>query len=153
MSMYRTPYSAIGFAMLTVVCLWDLFADSSPSNEATYYYYKTNLNLPPHFAIAIPGIIILIMVPQIYNLVKYFNFYDILTALINIPILYGFITVLKPEEEKLITLNMNSTEFQTSKEIIKSWHTILVPLLAVSVILQLFASCSCDKDVKVKKNN
>ena len=152
MSMYRIPYSAIGFAMLTVIALWDVFADYSPYNEATYHYFKTMRNLPFHFAIVVPGVILVTMIPLFYNLVKYFKFLDILTVFINLPILYAFVKVLIPEEDKLITLNINSSEFQKTKEIIKFWHTLMVPLLIGSIVLQLLASCNSENNLKEKDN-
>ena len=95
------------------------------------------------FPLIIPGVIVLIFVPLIINLILKFKALDLLTVVINVPLLYIFVNILIPNQEHQVKYKFNDPSIANNFEVNKYWHLVILPILVLSVFMQLWARCSC----------
>lgn len=132
----RHPFSAIVFAVISTVILWDLKYDLH-SIEAAYKYYKVDQNSNIIFQLFIPSLIIILAIDLIYNIIKYRKSLDITTALLNLVSIYGFVFINIPCQEKIVELGLDKlSEMQIYYENNKNCHMMLLPVMIISFLLQ-----------------
>ena len=132
----RHPFSAIVFAVISTVILWDLKYDLH-SIEAAYKYYKVDQNSNIIFQLFIPSLIIILAIDLIYNIIKYRKSLDITIALLNLVSIYGFVFINIPCQEKIVELGLDKlSEMQIYYENNKNCHMMLLPVMIISFLLQ-----------------
>jgi len=149
------PLSALGFSFLAAVVTWDLNFDYAGNKEITHSYYKTVHSAPMPFPLVIPMIIVITFIPLVINLLKSesklplncievlrLKFYDILTVILNIPTLYIFIVILTPNQEEQVKYKFDDPKIANNFEINRYWHLVILPLMILSMIIQVLARCS-----------
>lgn len=144
MTNIRYPFAAIIFAIISTIILWDLKYDLH-SIEAAYRYYYVDQNSEIYFKLFIPVLIVVLAIDLIYNIFKFKKSLDIATALLNIISVFGFILVNIPCQEKIVELGLSRlSEIEEYYEKNKLCHMVLLPVMALSFILQMVSVSSQD---------
>ncbi len=144
MTNIRYPFAAIIFAIISTIILWDLKYDLH-SIEAAYRYYNVDQNAEIYFKLFIPLLIVVLAIDLIYNIFKFRKSLDIATALLNLISVFGFVFVNIPCQEKIVELGLNRlSEMEEYYEKNKLCHMILLPVMALSFILQMISVSNQD---------
>lgn len=144
--------SSICFSIIFCFCVWDIKYDIQ-SFEDTYNFYYVHYNSPLIFQLYVHFIVVILAIDLIYKIFKYANIVDVLTFLINIPVIYGFVTINVPNQIKIVELGLSNLEnAKPHYEANKNCHINICGIIFISIILQLISGQNCCNSTS-KSNN